>query len=117
MSYSEDDDSAKYLIMSIGVGIIIILFAAWFIVGHDLMMAKVFGPKYEQVRRETFEQSKAYNDGMITELQNMQFEYIKATDVQKASLRSIILHRASAYPCEKMPADLCQFITQLKSEK
>ena len=49
------------------------------------------------MRRETFEESKAYNAGMIQELQNMQFEYVKAAPEQKDALASIILHRVADY--------------------
>jgi len=83
----------------------------------DLFSYSIFAPKYEQVRRETFEQSKAYNDGMVQELESMRLDYTKANDEQKAALASVILHRSAAYQCERMPYDLCQFIQQLKSGK
>ena len=85
--------------------------------GNDFFLFKVFAPKYEQVRRETFEQSKAYNQGMIQELQNMQFEYIKADHKHKEALSSVILHRAADYPIDKMPAELRAFINDLKNER
>ena len=59
------------------IGLIIAFFVlmfglTWAVQGNDFFMYKVFAPKYEQVRRTTFEQSKAYNQGMVQELQNMQ---------------------------------------------
>ena len=56
------------------LAIILLLGLGWLVTGNDFFLFKVFAPKYEQVRRETFEQSKAYNQGMIQELQNMQFD-------------------------------------------
>lgn len=96
--------------------VIVMFVMAWAVQGNDFFMAKVFMPKYEQVRRETFEQSKAYNQGMVQELQNMQFEYIKADDAHKAALASIILHRVADYDENKLPTDLYGFIRQLRRD-
>ncbi len=92
----------------------------WFVAGNDFFMFKYFAPKMEQVRRETFEQSKAYNQGMIQELQNMQFEYIQADSIHRAMLSSTILHRAADYDMEKLRTaslDLYDFIQKLKNER
>ena len=99
------------------IGVIVVLLGiTWLAQGNDFFLFKVFAPKYEQVRRETFEQSKAYNTGMVQELQNMQFDYEKTPDPKaKAALASVILHRAADYPMEKMPTDLQAFIQKLKS--
>ena len=102
------------------IGIIVLaLGLSWIFTGNDFFLYKVFAPKQEQVRREVFEQSKAFNQGMIQELQNMQFEYVKATPEQKAALASIILHRAADFDLNQpqVPADLRQFIEQLKRDK
>jgi hypothetical protein len=80
-------------------------------------LTATFSPKYEATRRETFEQSKAYNQGMAQELQNMQFEYIKAAPEHRAALRSVILHRTADYDLNKLPPDTAAFVTQLKQEK
>lgn len=86
----------------------------WLAKGSEFFMFKYFAPKEESVRREVFEQSKAYNQGTIQELQNMQFEWIKADTKHKEALASIILHRAADYDLNKMPVDLRNFIQQLK---
>ncbi len=107
----------RYVAAVIGVLVLMLLFT-WLVQGNDWFMYKVFAPKYEQVRRETFEQSKAYNTGMIQELQNMQFKYESEKDPKaKAALASIILHRSADYPMEKMPTDLQSFIEKLKNER
>lgn len=87
---------------------------SWVIQGDDFFLYKTFAPKYEQVRRETFEQSKAYRQGSIQELQNMQFQYEQANDSQKAALASIILHRAADF--QYLPPDLQRFISSLKNK-
>lgn len=97
--------------------IVALLGLTWVIQGNDFFLYKTFAPKYEDVRRETFEHSKAYNQGMIQELQNMQFEYVKASDEHKDALASVILHRAADYDENKLPADLRQFIQGLRRER
>jgi hypothetical protein len=91
----------------------------WIFQGSDFFMYKVFAPKYEQVRRETFEQSKAFNQGMIQELQNMQFAYVSAEKEQKAALASIILHRAADFDLRQpqVPNDLRTFVAGLRRDR
>jgi len=104
--------------IAIGILIVVVLMSfGWISQGNNLAMFKFFAPKYEEARRETFEQSKAYNQGMIQELQNMQFEYVKADQAHKDALASIILHRAADYDEDKLPQDLRVFIQQLKKER
>ena len=99
------------------LSIVAVLALTWVIQGNDFFLYKTFAPKYEGVRRDTFEQSKAYQQGMIQELQNMQFEYVQATPEQKTALRSIILHRVADFPEEELPIDLRLFINGLKKEQ
>ncbi len=95
----------------------VVLGITWIAQGNDFFLYKTFAPRYEQVRRETFEESRAFNQAMIQELQNMQFEYVKAPTESQAALRKIILHRAADYPEDRMPTDLRSFIQQLKREE
>ena len=99
--------------------LVVVLGLTWILQGNDFFLYKYFGPKYEQTRRQIFEQSRAFNQGMVQELQNMQFEYIKATPEHQKALASIILHRASGYNLNDpiVPADLRSFIEQLKREQ
>ena len=96
--------------------IIAILGVPWIIMGNNFFLYQFFAPKNEAVRRQTFEETKSYNQGMVQELQNMQFEYVKADPAHKDALKSIILHRAADYPEDKMPSDLRFFIQSLKFE-
>lgn len=98
--------------------IVLVLGIGWIAQGNDFFMYKVFAPKQEAVRRQVFEQSKAYNQGMTQELQNMMFEYAKTKDQDsKKAMASIILHRAADYPMDKMPTDLRSFIQKLKDDE
>lgn len=104
--------------------IIALMLLTWVIQGNEFMLYKFWAPKQEAVRREVFEQTKSYNQGMIQELQNMQFEYIKADASHQKALRSIILHRAADFDSNKrfieshfgLPEDLRSFIEQLKGQ-
>ena len=95
----------------------VVLGLGWVFQGNDFFMYKFFAPKYEDARRNVFENTKSYNQGYIQELQNMQFEYVKADKEHKVALASIILHRAADYPEDKLPSDLRAFISQLRSER
>lgn len=49
-------------------GVILLLGLIWIFQGNDFFLYRTFAPKYEKVRRQTFEQTKSYNQGMIQEL-------------------------------------------------
>ena len=104
-----------------GIGVLVAILAlSWVLMGNEFFLYKYFAPKQEAVRRQVFEQSRAFNQGMVQELQNKQFDYAKTTDpAAKAALASVILHRASGYNLDDpiVPADLRGFITKLKQEQ
>ena len=96
--------------------VLIGLFAlTWVVQGNNFFLTKFFAPREEAVRREVFEQSKAYNEGMAQELRRMQLEYVQAKPEQKAALASIILHQTAGYDTSKLPSDLQQFLNELRA--
>lgn len=108
------------MLKAFGIGLLVLvgLFALGFVIqGEDFFMYKFWAPKYEQARRETFEQTKSYTQGTIQELQNMEMEYIKGTADQKDAMRSIILHRAADFGEDRLPPDLRSFIISLKTQQ
>ena len=94
-------------------GVLTLGAVTWGVAYHDLIFTSFFAPKYENVRRNTFEQSKSFRTGAIQELQNMQFEYIKAAPEHRVALASVIRHRALEVPADAMPSDLQSFISNL----
>lgn len=78
---------------------------------------KTFEPLHEEVRRKTFEQSRAYREGMAQELQSMQLEYFKASSEHQDALASIILHRTAGMPVDALPAELQQFVRSLRLKR
>jgi hypothetical protein len=86
----------------------------WIITGNEFFLYKFFGPKTEAVRRQIFENTKSYNQGMVQELRNAQLDYVKAKGTEKKAIASIILHETADYDESKLPDDLKQFIEDLK---
>ena len=101
------------------LAVVLLLGLGWVVQGNAFFMYKVFAPKTEQVRRQTFEQSRAFNQGMVQELENMQFQYERSDSTGKASMASIILHRASGYDLNdsSVPTSLRSFIADLKENR
>lgn len=95
------------------LGLVALIALGWLFTGNDLAMQKVFAPAREQVRRETFEQSKAYRDGVIQEIRAMQFEYLKADDAHKEAMGAVIRHKLAGFPADALPSDLQQFVLEL----
>jgi hypothetical protein len=96
-------------------GLVFVIALGWLLHANQLAHDAVFGPTQAAVDRNIFEQSKSYRQGAIQELQNMQFEYVKANPDQQRALRSTILHRAADLPADApIPYDLLQFIQELK---
>lgn len=91
-----------------------ILALGWVLQGNDFFMYKYFAPKIVQVQRETFEESKPYNQGMIQDLRKAQQEYAQADEKGKDALCSIMLHRFADYPEDKMAPDLQSFMDELR---
>lgn len=104
-------------ILAVLLATVFALTMAWAIQGNDFFLYKVFAPKYEQTRREVFEQTKSYTQGMIQELSNMRFEYVKASPEHQAALASVILRRAADFDETRLPPDLAQFIRELRAER
>jgi hypothetical protein len=100
--------------LAIGVAALFVLIGlGWILVENDLLLQGYFNPKYEQVRRETFEQSKAYNEGVAQEIRRYQIEYIRATPEQKVAIKSVVQNQFAGYDTSKLPPDCAQFLNSL----
>lgn len=98
------------------VTVFVIFSAIGFVLGgSNFILYKTFAPAFESVRRETLEESKAYNQGVIQEVRRMHDEYIKEKDPStKSALTDSILHRTADYDTDKLPKDLKVFVDQLR---
>lgn len=109
----------KDLVKSIFVILIIIiglLGTLWVVEGNDFFLYQYFAPKQEQVRRNVYENSVSYNQGMIQDLEDMQVQYLdpKTDKDQKDALKNIIIERSTKFDMNKAPADLRNFVDKLK---
>lgn len=107
----------SHIVGLILLALIGIIAVTWIAQGNDFVLYKVFAPKYEDVRRTTFENTKSYRQGMVQEIRNYQAQYVTATPEQKEALASIILHQVADFPEENMPPDVQQFIKMLRNER
>ena len=98
------------------LAVVLLLGLGWLAEGNDFFMYKYFAPKREAVRREVFENTKSYTQGMIQELRGYQVAYVQANTNSQAALASVILHEYADYPDDKLPADLQQFMAKLRAQ-
>lgn len=85
----------------------------WLFTANDVAQQGVFAPKYEQVRRNTFTQSQAYNDGVAQDLNGMRRDYALADSNGKTMLVQVIRHRLAGYDTNKLSPDLQAFVNSL----
>ena len=96
---------------------ILLLAASWLVQGNEFFLAKFFLARHEQVRRQVFEESKAYNQGMAQTLMQYKMQYDQASDEVKVALRSSILHQMADYDADKLPPYLASWLRELRSER
>ncbi len=84
----------------------------WVVQGNDFFLYQYFAPKTEQVRREVFEKSKAYNQGMLQELDSLYIDWVnpETKPVQKDAICAVVRHRYADYNDANLPGYLRTFI-------
>lgn len=83
----------------------------------DVALSRKYDPQREAIRRQTFEESRAFREGLAQELQAMQLDYLKGNADQKAAIASMVLHRVAGVDPSVFPPSLQRFIDQLKTQK
>ena len=74
-----------------------------------------YAPRYEEVRRQTFEQSRAFNEGMSRDIQNLIANYYAAnSDAGKQAILATINQRLADVDQSKLPPDVRQFLSEVK---
>ena len=108
-------DAVKVVLVIAAAMLAIALFAAYF-GALDFGLSSYFMPKQEALRNKTFHQSQAFNDSMARDLDTFRMQYAdpKETDTQKSIIRSMIQHQYAGYDASKLPADLQQFLAQMR---
>jgi hypothetical protein len=66
-----------------------------------------YAPKFQDVKRKTFEKTKSYKEGKKQELIKYLFEYKKSTDAQeKEALKFVIRNQFADYDYSNLPYNL-----------
>jgi len=107
------------VIKTIGCGVLVtvgFIGVVWALTLSDFALYKFWGIKYENTRREIFEQSKAYNQGQVQQLQNMYLDYQRADEVGKQSIRSVVLQRTADLDLAVLPVNLRSWVEGLQHE-
>lgn len=99
--------------------VLIVMFAIGFLIqGGDFFLYKFFAPKQENVRREVFENTKSYREGVSKDISMVQMEYVQCKDVDgKRAIGKIILDRYADYDLTKLPDGLQTFMNELKQKE
>ena len=100
-------------IIELVLAILLVIAAGWGVAANQLLLSKIFNPQFEQVRRETFEQSKAYRDGVVQELYALRVSYLQAEPMTRSAWIGVIRHKAAGLPDDALPTDLKLFLKEL----
>jgi len=97
------------------LGITILILASIIAVSYfGLYHYKWFAPKYENARREVFENTRSYNQAKLQELSKYMLEYQQATEGNKTAIASTIRHRFADYKANELPYKLEQFLKEIR---
>jgi hypothetical protein len=115
---SNGDDRQSMVWMGLGTLILVVFVGliGFAIQGTDFFLYRFFAPKYEEARRKTFEESRAYNEGVAQELRSAQLEYLRASPDQRKAIASIVSHRLAGYDLNRLPSDVYGFAVQMQKE-
>ena len=89
-------------------GIIVLLCFTGFVLNYTgLVSYQFFGPKYEAARRNVFEETKSYRDGLRRDFDNLYIQYETEKDPDaKAAVLSVIKHRAYGVDPDFLPDNI-----------
>ena len=107
-------NSFKAIVFSIlvVVGFIILGFG---LTALDLGMFKFWAPRYENVKREVFEQTKSYNEGKTQDLAKYKLEYALAKDAEsKQAIKMVVVQRFADYQADRLEPGLANFLIQMR---
>lgn len=74
-------------------------------------------PKYEETRRQTYEESQSYVRGKIQHISRMKREYETVESKgQRASIRQIVLDEVASFDRSKLPPHLLEWVEDLEEQ-
>ena len=92
--------------------------AAWIATENSYRLSEHYAPRIENVRRSTFEQSRAFQEGTIRDLDNLRLEYGRAgSDAQRQTIADTARHRLADVPVEQLPPSLQAFARDVETAR
>jgi len=99
MSIKNEVSDAGYLLWVVIVFSIVACVSAGILQMAGFISFGFFAPKVEEIRRQTFEESRAYREGIGRHLDGLCIEWMTATDpVVKGGLESALRHQLIGVP-------------------
>lgn len=96
-------------------GLVLLAIAAFALNELGFRIFQLNAPRTEQVRRETFEQSRSFREGTVRDLENLYLEYSRSNNAGKVAIRDVARHRMVDVPEELMTANLRRFKAELEN--
>ena len=84
--------------------------------GADFVMLKFWGPKYEDTKREIFEESQSYVHGKNTYIARLRLDYESADGTRRLSLRRLILEESSTIQFKNLTSANKLFVQSLQGD-
>lgn len=96
----------------IGLLVLLVLIGITF---FKLGFYRFFKPKFENARREVFEETKSYNQAKFQDLLKYKLEHDRAeTEEEEEAIAFTVRHRFADYDEDKLPAELKDFLKKMK---
>ena len=107
----------RITLTSIGVvfGFSLIIFIGLALRFGSLHVERWFQPREENVRREVFEETKSYNEGMEQQLVKYRLEYMRGDEVEKAAISSAVRHAYADYNVDRLDPQLRNFVLDCRN--
>ena len=100
------NESSLWAVGILGAAILITGAGFWIhacVIGDDATLGRL----EQNVRTQNFEQSEAYRAGLRRDFDELQLAYAHAkTAEEKATIRSVIRHRAEGCPPDQVPPEI-----------
>ena len=93
----------------------VLLGVTWIGQGNNFFLYQYFAPKYEQVRRETYEQTKSYRQGSVQRLSTLCTQVAETDDNHKPMINDIISHEFAEWDSQDVPQYLRPCLASARS--
>ncbi len=112
MSELKEQQSFLKWVVIVGLGILLLAAIGG---GGRYVYLQTWGVRTADMERAVFEESKSYVQGTIRDLDNLRIQYYKTDNpTERAVLRETMRHRLVAFPDDKVPDHLKEFVAELR---